>query len=715
MGTHSAITARQWKCIKPLLAVGSILASALCFPALAKDAGGPETKSASGFAIEDAVFAEPYVDVDEWRDAPVRHRYIHGGFKGTDTRFSFHFPIRENYGNRFFQYITPVPDSETVSQGKEGEEDRIGAALASGAIFVETNGGGPAAAEMGIGKDQTIGAYRANAAAAQFARYMAQQVYGPHRTYGYAYGGSGGAYRTIGSIENTTGVWDGAVPFVMGSPMAIPNMFTVRLHAMRVVGEKLDDVVDALDAGGSGDPYATLDEEEAAALREVTRMGFNPQSWYAWRTMGPHAFALLFGAIRMVDPTFFGDFWTKPGYEGHDRPDLYNDARVRLDTHVAEVITAVKAEAMGLDYGRQPGQAKGTADLAWQAAGVASAEEMPVAFRLADAAPDAWLLLSDLVLPSGQKLNVREVVGDIVVAGINDPRLLGAVRAGDAVTLDNSDILAVQTYHRHQVPANNQYPVWDQFRDANGQPLYPQRPMILGPQFTRNAVGSLPTGKFDGKVILIENLWDREALPWQADWYRARVKEQLGENIEDRFRLWFTDRALHGDHAQQDDPTRIVSYLGMLHQALRDLAAWVQDGVEPPRNTSYEVVDGQVVVPAGAPERKGIQPVVTLEVNGGKLAKVKAGEAVTLSGTIAVPPGTGSVIAAQWDFDGEGSFPVSSPVSSGKQQVRVSITHGFERPGTYYPVLRGVSQRDGNAQTPFARLQNLDRVRVIVK
>lgn len=30
---------------------------------------------------KDALFSEPYIDIDEWRDTPVRHRYVHGGFK----------------------------------------------------------------------------------------------------------------------------------------------------------------------------------------------------------------------------------------------------------------------------------------------------------------------------------------------------------------------------------------------------------------------------------------------------------------------------------------------------------------------------------------------------------------------------------------------------------------------------------------------------------
>lgn len=671
------------------------------------------------FVPEDTTFAAPYIDRDEPRSSPYPHRYVHGGFTGTDTRFSFHFPARDAYRQRFFQYITPVPDSETVSQGRGGEEDRIGLALSSGAIFVETNGGGPGAATATIGQDQTIGAYRANAASARLARHFAQQVYGAHRTYGYAYGGSGGAYRTIGSLENTKGVWDGAVPFVVGSPMAIPNMFTVRLNAMRVVGDRLDDVVDALDAGGSGDPYATLAPEQRDALREVTRMGFPPQSWYAWRTMGPHAFGLLFGGIRMADQGFFSEFWNRPGYAGHDHPELYVKDREQLDTTVTGIVTMAEAEAMGLDTGRQPGQARGTADLAWQAMGFKSAGEMPVAFRLADTPKSRALLLADLVMSDGRKLNLRNVAGAIAIAGINDPRTVASVKIGDRVRLDNSDILAVQSYHRHQVPPPGQYPVWDQFRDAQGKPLYPQRPVLLGPLFTKNASGVVPTGRFEGRMILLESMWDREALPWQGDWYRRQVEESVAQGgggpVDGKFRIWMTDRALHGDHASQDDPTRVVSYLPVLNQALRDLAAWVQDGTEPPASTYYSVVDGQVTVPPTAAARGGIQPVVTLAANGHARADVRVGEAVTLAGTITVPPGAGSVTGAAWHFGEPGAIfePAEIPAAN-RAEVTVTATFSYPRPGTYFATLRGVSERTGDRTTAYTQVTNLARVRIVV-
>src|SRR3954466_5283116 len=97
---------------------------------------------AAKFTTKDTLFKEPYVDVDEWRDIPVRHRYVHGGFKGTDTRFSFYFPPKEKYQGHFFQYITPFPDNENLAPLSTGENDIIGFSVESGAYFVETNGGG---------------------------------------------------------------------------------------------------------------------------------------------------------------------------------------------------------------------------------------------------------------------------------------------------------------------------------------------------------------------------------------------------------------------------------------------------------------------------------------------------------------------------------------------------------------------------------------------
>jgi hypothetical protein len=308
---------------------------------------------------------------------------------------------------------------------------------------------------------------------------------------------------------------------------------------------------------------------------------------------------------------------------------------------------------------------------------------------------------------------IRAVVGDVVQFASGSGAVLAQLRAGDEVEFDNSDLLAVETYHRHQVPGP-EYPAWDQFRDSDGTPRFPQRPMLLGPLFTTVAAGSLPTGEIKGKMILVEALWDREALPWQADWYRSRVREHMDDSIDDRFRLWYVDHALHGDSDEQEDAAHTVSYVGVLQQALRDLAAWVERDVPPPASTNYRIDDAQVVVPARAEDRLGIQPVVSLTVDGHARAEAGVGSPVGFEAAVEVPPGSGTVVAVEWDFRGEATFGERSAVSGTDTALVVRAQHTYERPGVYFPAVRVVSQRDRDETTPFARLQNLGRVRVVV-
>lgn len=671
----------------------------------------------------DSMFLKPYIDKDEWRDQPVRHRYVHGGFEGTNTKFSFYFPPKEQYEGRFFQYITPFPDNENLSQGGKGEEDRIGFAIASGAYFIETNGGGPTDFANPMASDPTIGAYRANAASAQFSRKVAQEFYGGGRPYGYAFGGSGGAYRTVGGMENTDGVWDGVVPYVMGSPMAIPSSFTIRMHAMRVLKDKLPQIVEAFEPGGSGNPYLGLNEEEKAALMEATKMGFPPQAWYGYKTMGIHGFLVLYQSVVMADQGYFKeDFWNKEGYLGAKAPESLLNARIQEKSKIKASIGLDRAIELGIKEPVSESD-RGSADLAWKSMG-GKEGGMPVAFALDHEMPEVGFLGGDLVILSGEAagtaLQITDVIGNQVVLGpTNSPALLFKIKPGDEVQVDNSNFLAVQTYHRHQVPGP-EYTAWDQFRDASGKPLYPQRSFLLGPLFTRGAAGSIPTGKFKGKMILLGSLWDREAFPWQQAWYHDRVKENLGDQTDNYFRLWYTNHAIHGDASGQlDDPTRVVSYLGVLQQALRDLSQWVEKGVEPASSTKYQIQDGQVIIPEKAQERHGIQASVEAKVNGKEQETIQKGVRLNFSGKVELPQSTGKLVYSAWDFDGSGEFKnivdlSQARISENGTQVEFSISYQFDQAGTYYPSLRIATQREGDSSTPFARIQNIDRVKVIV-
>ncbi len=661
----------------------------------------------------DELFVDPYVDVDEWRTSPVRHRYVHGGFAGSETRFSIYLPPAESYEGRFFQHITPVPDSEHLAQHASGEEDKIGFAISSGGYFLETNGGGMSGSP-GSSVDPTIAAYRANAAAAQFSRGVAAEMYGDHRAFGYAYGGSGGGYRTIGSAENTTGVWDGFVPYVIGSPMAIPNMFTVRMHALRILRDRFDGIVDAVEPGGSGDVDALLSEEERDALIEVTRMGFPLRSWFGHRTMGMHAFPVLYQGMVMADPTYFEDFWSTPGYLGFELPPSLARDLVQHPCQIAATISEDEAKDLHLSLGPHPGQNRGGVDTAWR--GANEPAPIPVAVRLSTAPPvevQGAELLVNSGPAAGARLVVLSVAHDIALFGPGPSATLVQLQPGDDVIVDNSGFLAAQTYHRHQVPMTADYPVWDQFRDEDGAPTYPQRPLILGPLFAAAAAGTVQTGRCGGKMIVVESLLDREALPWQADWYRTKVQEHLGDALDDNFRLWFTDNALHCDDEAQESPTHTISYLGVLHQALRDVSRWVEEGVAPPPSTNYQVVDGQITMPADAAERRGIQPLVTLTADGEERADVAVGEGVRFRAVAQTPEGAGAIVAVEWDFEGAGTFPIAESAAVG-EKVDVERLYAFAVPGTYFPTVRVAAQRGGDRNSPYARVQNLARVRVVV-
>jgi hypothetical protein len=495
--------------------------------------------------------------------------------------------------------------------------------------------------------------------------------------------------------------------------LSLPNVFGVAGHAMRLLGHKAAAIADAVEPGGSGDMYAGLGAEERDALAEVTGMGFPPRAWsFAASIDRSHAaiWSVLADKVIGYDPTYFEDFWNVPGYLGADPPPSLVTARVQHKAAVSRPVMAEEGETLGIPMPLAMPRGVTIADF-------------PVALRIQDL-PDADLRGAMLTITSGKaagrNLWIVGVKDDLVVTGAGEEHAdgLSGIAADDEVVIDNSHYLAVQTYHRHQVHPD--YPEWDQFC-RGGHPIYPQRPSYMGPRFARGGAGSVQSGRFAAKMIVVEALMDESAYPWQAAYYHRLVETALGPRIDDQFRLWFVDHAMHmaptvnpGD-ARPVSTTRIVSYAGVLQQALRDLVAWVERGLAPPASTSYEVVDGQVVVPPTADGRKGIQPTVDVAANGRDRVDVAIGEPVVFTASAQAPRGTGTIVAAEWDFDGSGDYAEREVGLDGSEsRVELSRTHAFTEAGTYFPALRITTQRMGDLDTHYGRVQNLGRVRVVV-
>jgi hypothetical protein len=75
-------------------------------------------------------------------------------------------------------------------------------------------------------------------------------------------------------------------------------------------------------------------------------------------------------------------------------------------------------------------------------------------------------------------------------------------------------------------------------------------------------------------------------------------------------------------------------------------------------------------------------------------------------------------VSAQWDFEGLGTFPVQGELSFADEKQKcaeITAEHFYEKPGTYFPILRASSNRLGNADDIYTQVRNLSRVRVVVK
>ena len=310
----------------------------------------------------DNEFHTAYVDVDEWRDTPVRHRYVHGGFNGTDTRFSFYLPPAEQYEGRFFQHVTPVPDSEHLAQGATGEEDKIGFCHRQRRLLRRDQRRRPVRRCRGprLGPDDRAPTApmppRPSTPESSHWRCTASTV--PTAT---LYGGSGGGFRTIGGAENTSGVWDGVVPYVIGSPIAIPNVFTVRMHALRVLRDRFTEIVDAVDAGGAGDRTRSRStDDERDVLLEVTAWASHPDPGSATRPWAPRLRRSSSRHRGHGRPAYFDDFWTEPGYLGHDRRPRSSGDIASTSEVAAAIDAAGGTAARGSTWGTTPGRPTAT-------------------------------------------------------------------------------------------------------------------------------------------------------------------------------------------------------------------------------------------------------------------------------------------------------------------------------------------------------------------
>jgi len=170
-------------------------------------------------------------------------RYVHGGFEGTHTLFSFYFPPAEQYRGRFVQY---------QAGGSGGHETLLPFEAWTfpvafddlGCYLLESNQGHYPNEGMGFADDWELSG--ASAHCALYAKELAAEVYGEPPHHGYVFGGSGGGSRSIYCLENRPEVYDGASPHVIWSSPLGSNWSPIGywwLHAR----DMLPQIIDAME------------------------------------------------------------------------------------------------------------------------------------------------------------------------------------------------------------------------------------------------------------------------------------------------------------------------------------------------------------------------------------------------------------------------------------------------------------------------------------
>ena len=621
----------------------------------------------------DPLYSEPIIDSEDdysIDDFGIHAVHCHFASDSTAINFTIHLPTPDRFENRFFQLVYPIP-----------------------VLIIETEELVQFGADSGgyiLSVSSLIG-YRHEAAAAKFSRQVAAAYYkiDPESINGYIFGGSGGSYQTLGALENTFGVWQGAVPYIQAIPTSNPLAGTSAAFGVLVLGDQQSDVIDALQPGGS-DIYASLSGMQIQVYDEMISLGFPPRGYeslnYTFASAGAIGAAR---AISVVDPTYVDDFWSMDGYLGTEQSDLGDFFRSRRQ--------------MGdLDIKDQRYNGSQLLSLTTSAVG-----------------PDISSLGSFFSILDGNGTSLSEIIGmldqpnaSFVVTSPID----FVVPEGAKLQYDNSWFLAAHPYHRHQIPRRPDYYPWYQYRAADGAFRYPQRAVEIGP-LTSRAVsgGGSQTGKILFPTIMVQSLLDVNAVPWNADWYRKQIVKELGTD-QDLFRIYYNDNSDHfpGPDTNNGFAPYIINYNKLLYQALRDVADWAEKGIEPPRNTQYEVKNSQINIPCKASERGGIQPVVHLYANyDERRVEVILNESVPFRAVAEVPTIEGCVVEISWDYEGVGNWEMVV-VDKAERYKEVYGSHTYARPGTYFPAIRVGSSRECLLEERYVVPQNLDRVRVIV-
>jgi hypothetical protein len=505
----------------------------------------------------------------------------------------------------------------------------------------------------------------------------------------------------MAAAENTTGVWDAVQPQCIGTSIdAQYHSFYWQAHyTMAIPKAKRDAIAEAALPGSTGDIYAGLNEEEKSVLNEFLAAGF------PLAIIGKH-FSRLTPLIdpidiRLGDPTYEDDFWSKPGYAGTNPPNYLQAAKVDGFATITDIARDDKGVPTAVQFDPATIPALGTTGdnyLEYFVYGADGKTRLIDPMRSLGEPPEnkrRYSLIGTL----------DKISGKLMLTGTNSPVLLDALKVGSKIRINNRFILAMYFYPRYSIVAGIRS--HDQYRNADGSPKYPQRKDIsaLTHSSYRTMGGRIETGEIKTKIMMLEGMADQLSWPIFNVGYAERVQKALGAKANDMMRFYIHDNGSHAGGAGEP---------GIFQQSIQDLMAWVEQGIAPPPSTVYTVRNGQVILAEKAADRHGLQPVINFTANGSARATVGVNQPVKLVGTLEMPPKTGQIVQYSWTIAGNADAPTI--VAKPQSLINVDRTITFPAAGTYIVKLSVNGQRDGLiAPANRTLLQNFKELRVVVQ
>jgi hypothetical protein len=619
------------------------------------------------------------IDTLEDRLTPVPHCFIHGTLGG-DSRFRIQLPAAWN-GKYVLGMGGGWGGSETAAASTIGD-----IVMVEGYAYAESNQGRPAPIFDPADTWQELHTIR-NHQLTQFAKGKIVQRYGRPPQRSYLFGSSGGGWRSLSQLERYPQTYDGAgIRNPAIEPRNLVFTYSVFDRNFPLLLPQLNVIVGARDLGL--DPAAVLTAAQAAALNQIYDAGLSRGGEFNWPATDGSTIGLAFPVFRLFDPTYPEDFWTTPGYAGHD------------GAVAGQIVEGISGAVTAIGAPNTEGQIFDFTD-----AGQAFATNRVKGYRVT--------LTSGAL--AGQSFHVSSNTATrINVTGFERP--LNRIAVGDTYTMDNRDWLAWIHYHRHIVQCE-----FSEFRNFcdGATPRHVQRPPAVQQAYTRQ--GATLTGQIHAPVVTANQDLDHLVWPPIIHRYFEAVRAALGPRAGDWLRVYWNEHHIHGNPAA-NQINRIVERDASWHLAFQLMVRWVEDGTPPPPDTVVSITPGRVDFPATASERKGLQPTVSATANGTPRVVVPPGATVVFGGVAASP--IGRIAKYEWDFEGNNSYDCDSdpatplPSCGGgpfapAPQVAVPAAHVYVTPGTYLATVRVHDDTDNPG--PFDGIENVARVIVIVQ